>query len=66
MEEASSSSNDISVACGDLDQTMVDLAAERIREHGWQAKAERLDAQVQRSSPISASGQRQMLIADID
>ena len=36
----------ISVVCGDIDQTMVELAAERIREHGWPAKAERLDAQV--------------------
>ena len=39
-------SKEISVVCGDLDQTMVDLAAERIREKGWPAKAERLDAQV--------------------
>lgn len=37
---------EISVVCGDLDQTMVDLAAERIRENGWPATAERLDAQV--------------------
>ena len=37
---------DLSVVCGDLDQTMVDMAADRIRENGWPARAERLDAQV--------------------
>lgn len=46
MESGGSSNQDISIICGDLDQTMVDLAAQRIKEHGWQAKAEQLDAQV--------------------
>lgn len=39
----------MSVVCGDLDQTMVDLVAQRIKENGWHAKAEKLDAQVTRS-----------------
>ena len=37
---------DVSVVCGDLDQTMVDMVAERILENGWPARAERVDAQV--------------------
>ncbi|CAD6591728.1 MAG: hypothetical protein ASARMPREDX12_005395 [Alectoria sarmentosa] len=45
MEGGGSSNKDLSVVCGDLDQTMVDLVAQRIKENGWQAKAERLDAQ---------------------
>ena len=32
--------------CGDLDQTMVDMVAQRIKENGWPATAEKLDAQV--------------------
>lgn len=46
VEKSGSSNDDLSVVCGDLDQTMVDLVAQRIKENGWQAKAERLDAQV--------------------
>ena len=42
-------SKEVSVVCGDIDQTMVDLAAERIRENGWWARAERMDAQVTKS-----------------
>ena len=48
MANGDAASKEISVVCGDLDQTMIDLAAERIRENGWPAKAERLDAQVMR------------------
>ena len=46
MESGGSSNRNISVVCGDLEQTMVDLVAQRIKEHGWPAKAERLNAQV--------------------
>lgn len=34
------------VVCGDLDQTMVNLVAQRIKENHWNVKAEKLDAQV--------------------
>ena len=61
MERGSPSSDDMSVVCGDLDQIMVDLAAQRVREHGWQAKAERLDAQVPKEYSMSTSSQRQVL-----
>ena len=47
---------DLSVVCGDLDQTMVDLVAQRIEENGWQAKAEQLDAQVLRNRFLPRSG----------
>ena len=46
MENGGLGNKDFSVVCGDLDQTMVDLAAQRIKENGWPAKAELLDAQV--------------------
>lgn len=52
MENVGSSNKDINVVCGDLEQTMVDLAAQRIKERGWQAKAERLDAQVRELSHV--------------
>ena len=48
MANGSVANKMISVVCGDLDQIMVDLAAERIRKNGWPAKAERLDAEVTR------------------
>ena len=50
MANGGVANKEISVVCGDLDEIMVDLAAERIRENGWPAKAERLDAQVTRDS----------------
>ena len=40
------SSTRLSVVCGDLDQTMVNLVAKRIKENSWPATAEKLDAQV--------------------
>ena len=46
MENGGSNNKDISAVCGDLDQTMVELAARRILEHGWRATAESVDAQV--------------------
>ena len=46
MEKGGRDAKDVSVVCGDLDQTMVDMVADRIQENGWPAKAERLDAQV--------------------
>ena len=48
MDESGGRDGSVSVVCGDLDQTVVELAGERIREKGWKAKAERLDAQVKR------------------
>ena len=50
MENGGLGNKDLSVVCGDLDQTMVDLAAQRIKENGWPAKAELLDAQVTKIS----------------
>lgn len=66
MEKGGSKNHDISVVCGDLDQTMVDLAAQRIKENGWQAKAERLDAQVLRNSLNSLAWRHQTLTMDMD
>ena len=43
MDESDGRDGSASVVCGDLDQTVVELARRRIR-----AKAERLDAQVKR------------------
>ena len=57
VEKSDSSNDDMSVVCGDLDQNMVDLVAQRIKENGWQAKAERLDAQVFISPLISLQWQ---------
>lgn len=56
MEGGGPSNKDLSVVCGDLDQTMVDMVAQRIKENGWQAKAERLDAQVLRIPLMNTSG----------
>ncbi len=66
MEKGGYKNHDMSVVCGDLDQTMVDLAAQRIEENGWQAKAERLDAQVLRNALNSLAWRRQTLTVDLD
>lgn len=65
MEGAGSSNRDMTVVCGDLDQTMVDLVEQRIKENGWQVKAELLDAQVLSTSMIATSGQREVLTLNI-
>ena len=45
FEASKSDRNDLTVVCGDLDQTMVDLADQRIKTNGWNAQAERVDSQ---------------------
>ena len=37
--------NALTVVCGDIDQTMVDLTSQRVRENVWKVQVERLDAQ---------------------
>lgn len=63
MENGGLGNKDFSVVCGDLDQTMVDLAAQRIKENGWPAKAELLDAQVT-TFPFSTSRKDQVLTVE--
>ena len=46
LEAVGLSIKGLSVVCGDLDQTMVDMVAQRIKENSWPATAEKLDAQV--------------------
>ena len=48
MANGGVANKEMRVVCGDLDQTMIDLAAERIRENGLSARAELLDAHVTR------------------
>lgn len=45
LEKGGSSNENLSVVCGDLDQTMVNLVAQRIKENHWNAQAEKFDAQ---------------------
>ena len=45
FETFNSGWNALTVVCGDLDQTMVDLARQRLQVNGWNARAERIDAQ---------------------
>lgn len=45
FEHSTSDRNPLTVVCGDLDQTMVDFARQRIETKGWNAQAERVDAQ---------------------
>jgi ubiquinone/menaquinone biosynthesis C-methylase UbiE len=45
FESAGSDRRDLTVVCGDLDQTMVDLSEQRIKANGWNAVAKCLDAQ---------------------
>jgi len=40
-----SDSNCLTVICGDLDPTMVDMTRQRIKINDWNAQAERIDAQ---------------------
>ena len=37
--------NDLTVICGDIDQTMIDLSIQRIQTNSWNAQARLLDAQ---------------------
>ena len=45
FEAVDSGRQDLTVICGDLDQTMVELSGQRIKENGWNAQAKRIDAQ---------------------
>jgi ubiquinone/menaquinone biosynthesis C-methylase UbiE len=45
FESIGSDRRDLTVVCGDLDQTMVELSEQRIKANGWNAQVKRIDAQ---------------------